>query len=904
MSTRSLALSLALAAVLGCGGGPEVRHAPPPQDGNVVLDRGVVPLEHHLRLRIDPSAERLSGSIRIPAHVYLETDTIRLHSEGLSISRATVIVKTRTLQAQVIQGENGGLSLFVGEMLRAGPVEIGLEFSGPLTEVPEGIYRVQDGNPAEWYVYSQFEPLEARRAFPCFDQPDHKAPWHVTVEAPKGLRAFANAPEASAESVESGAFIAHRFRPTPALPSYLLAFAVGPLEAAEASASLGLSTPTRILTPRGKAHLATFALNETARALKVIEAYFDQRYPYDKLDLVAVPNFSAGAMENPGLITFRERLLLLPSAPSIGERQATLSVIAHELAHIWFGDLVTLSWWDDLWLNEAFATWMAGRVVDQLEPKWEVDAGQAQSAGGLMAADSTPSQRAIRQPITHGGDVYNAFDGMTYGKGAAVIGMMESFLGADVFRAGMLAYMAKHAHRNVETSDLYAAVSGAAQRDVAPMFSSFVDQTGAPSVDVAWTCDGPAAPARLTLKQTRYVPQDVELSPAAWQIPVCVRVATEAAPEPQRQCFVLDAPERTFSLLAPGCPTWLHPNADERGYYRWSLAPEALNALTTTQRARLTTRERAALPGHITALFDAGAMDASAWAEQMVRLGDDPHRLVVSAVAGALRRVYGVTGERPHAALAALSTRLIAPHLNRMGLKPRYDEPEADRLLRGTLVGTHFDLTEDPAILAFAREVARQFIADPDGVDTETLGMYLSLAASRGDDALHTALLDRLSKATLPQHRDVTIRALGAFRAPTLLERSLALTTSTQLRAQDIRTLIGAAGGTPETRAVAWGFVTEQYGALVARLGEKSAPSLPWYGAWFCEATDRERVATFFAEPGRAPSGTARNLKLALESVDRCIQGRARHGQALLSWLDAQALSEQEMPTPAPASAP
>ena len=882
----ALAIVLTLLAA-GCGGASAPRLPPPPPDGNTVLDRGVVPLAHHLRLRIDPAAAVLKGTMRMPAQVYLETDTVRLHAERVTVERASVIVGTRTLTPQVISGPHGGLALFVGEVLGAGPIELSLDFTAPLEEVPEGIYRVRDGEPAEWYAFSQFEPLEARRAFPCFDQPDHKAAWHVTVEAPKGQLAFSNAPLSWKEPVDGGTFVAHHFQPTPPLPSYLLAFAVGPLETADASPALGLSTPTRVVTTRGKARLAAHALNETARALAELERYFGEPYPYAKLDLVAVPNFAAGAMENPGLITFRERLLLLADNPSIGERQGTLSVIAHELAHIWFGDLVTPRWWDDLWLNEAFATWMGGRVIAALEPRWETDPAQAQGAGGLMGADSTPSQRAIRQPIVDGGDVYNAFDGMTYGKGAAVLGMLESYLEPEVFRTGIRAYLAAHAHRNADTSDLYAALSKAASRDVGALASTFVDRPGVPIVTVALTCAEGPEPARITLQQARYTPLDVTLEPGQWQVPVCLRYATPLTPEPQRQCFLLDAPERQFSLFAPGCPTWLHPNADERGYYRWALPDDALRALVTTHRAQLTLRERAALPGHLSAGMDAGRLEARAWADLLVALGADDHRLVVSAVAGGLRRIYGLLGEKPRPALSALAVRLLGPHVGRLGFAPRDGEPESDRILRGQLVGTYAELTEDPALLAHARGVADRFLSDPAAVDAESVAMYLTLATSRGDEALHTALREALPKLALPIHREHVVRALGAFRAPDLLARSLELVLDPSLRSQDLRTLLGGMGGTESTRRAAWDFVKARYEALVARIGEKAAPGLPWYGSGFCTAEERLEVATFFSEARRMPQGSQRNLELTLQAIDRCKAARQRHAGGLEQWLEA-----------------
>ena len=875
----------------GCGGPEPAKQAATaatPPDGNARLDPNIVPTKYTLDLRVDPATDTTRGRIEIELNIGLnigpETRRLNLHGERITVNDAALQADGLTLKGVATSGPHGGLALDFKDVLPKGKATLTINFQAPLEEVPEGLYRVKDG--AEWYAFSQFEPLEARRAFPCFDEPGFKAPWHLSLRVPNGQVGLTNSSEV--RRVSEGGFQLIEFAPTPPLPTYLIAFAVGPLDVIEAPSPVGTPgrmVPFRVITTKGKGHLAAYPLKHTPIILKALTDFFGRPYPYDKLDLVAVPNFAAGAMENPGLITFRERLLLLEDSATVGDRMASHGVIAHELAHMWFGDLVTMAWWDDLWLNEAFATWMATRIVETVEPSFEADLGQAAGAGGTMSLDGQTSARAIRQLITNGGDIYNAFDGITYGKGSLVLGMLESYLGAEVFRDGIRAYLDANAHGSATTADLMDAWSARAGRDIGALMAPFLDQPGTPFVELKLRCGPtPDATATLDLSQTRWLPQgSVATASKPWNVPICVRYALDG--KSQTECHLLESERASVELKQKGCPSFLYPNADERGYYRWRLPPEALLALLRDHREKLSLREKVTLTSHLAALLEAGGMTASDYADALLLLSDESHRFIVGGVASGLRMPFHFLGEKPRPDLSALVRRTLQRHLDRLGFDSRPDETPGDRLLRNHLIYTLADITEDPQVLSKAQATAKAFVRDPQSVDTEVAALLVPIAAWSGDTDLHARLREVALTQTVPARRETALRALGAFRRPELLMKSLDLVLDGTVRAQDFGTISRGVGGREVSRRTAWTWMTAHYEALVTRIGEKSAPGLPFVGAGFCASDDRAAVDAFFRGLSAPVQGTERNLKLALEGIDRCVRSKTRHAADLEAWL-------------------
>jgi alanyl aminopeptidase len=777
-------LALAVALLAGCATtGPTDTTGPADVDGFARLSAGAWPTAYELELTIDPRKDRFSGKTTIHVVIPEPTREIVLHGLDLTIQSARAISGDLAIDLRSSEGAHGGL-LLTSEAPISGELRLEITYDAPLREGLDGLYRTSaDGR---WFAFTQFEPMDARRAFPCFDEPVFKTPFTATLRVPVGMKAFTNTPQTGEETADGWSVV--RFATSKPLPTYLVAFAVGDIVARSGPTEETDGVPFRILAARGREHLATWALERTPAILGAISDYFGEPLPYAKLDLIGVPNFGYGAMENVGLVTFRERLLLLdpdnvpPQAIEYG-----ISVIAHELAHMWFGNLVTMPWWDDLWLNEAFATWLEGKITAGLEPALETAAADVMGAQWVMGLDVKTHARSIREPIAHGGDVQNAFDGITYTKGATILGMAEGWIGEAAMRVGLRAYMKDHAHAGGTTADLFAALDGATDKPVSAMLASFTDQPGVPRVDVTLRCDGPP---RMVIRQERHLRAESGLDRARlWKIPVCFRYPVKGLVT--SSCVLLDSSELEVPLEGKECPIWLHPNPDERGYYRWSVPKDSLAQLVGPYRSALTLREKMAILPNLWALVTADRLPARTYLEAIDHLAAETHPLVVERVAGAL------SGLAPHARglgieadLAKRIQERLGHHAARIGDERVEGETPRTTMLRNHLRSVLGDAGKDPALRKAAREKTDRFLGDPSQVP-EGLGTALAMAAWDGDGALFDRFLSASQGKVSPQVRTELVRALGSFSDPALTVRGLDAVIDGPLRTQDLRVIYG-----------------------------------------------------------------------------------------------------------------
>ena len=860
-------------------------------DGHARLDHAVAPVHYALEFTIDPRKKTFSGRARIKIRLEAATQRVQLHGLGLTIREARVEVGGELRAAKVIEGANGGLALSVDESIPAGEATVVIAYQAPLPEIPDGVYRVKDGD--GWYVFTQFEPLYARQAFPGFDQPSFKTPYAVTLRVPKGMTALANSRETGRN--DEADWTVFTFAETKPLPTYLVAFAVGTFDIVEAPADAIPETPLRLIATKGKGKLASYALERTPIIHKVLSEYFDQPHPFDKLDLVAVPNFAAGAMENVGLVTFREPLLLLdPKTAPANRRMWSQSVIAHELAHMWFGNLVTPMWWDDLWLNEAFATWMASWVVHMVDPALGVDLERVANTAYVMELDSQVHTRAVRQPISSGGDVHNAFDGITYGKGAAVLRMLESWTGRAPFRDGVREYIRVRPYGSATTGDLIAALETATGEPVGETARLFLDQPGTPLVNMRLTCKGPKDAARVVLTQTRALPAGSK-APVGdpWRIPVCLRYGI--GDQIHRECFVLDATTKTVTLGHPGCPISFVGNDDQRGYYQWTTDQERVLALAGEGYGTLTNAEQVSLPGMFGALLEADALSLDAYLDTLKRLAPRSNRLVIRGVVDGLERLHrtAVDGANREA-FAALVREYLSPHAERIGWHPAAEEPVDNKLLRPQIISPLAYLGRHEGLMAEANEITERLLDEPESVSGELATLFLHMAAWDGDAALWDRFRIAVGRTSDPVTRVAIVKALGSFRDPTLLTKSLDLILDGTLRAQDFSTLKRGVG--VFTQDAAWMWMTRNYDQIIERMGPTHRPYLPWMAHGFCDHGDRERVAAFFAKPERAPPGTARNLGQVMERISRCVRQRSMLRAPFSAWLAARPVPGAAVP--------
>ncbi|MEM1347213.1 MAG: M1 family aminopeptidase [Myxococcota bacterium] len=866
------------------------------RDGWEQLPDAVVPLAYELELEIipfapsgeDPKGEAtVRGTVTIDLMVEAPTDTIAMHGDGLTISAVTITSKdgaVRTPEAIAV-GDHGALDVLVGQQLGQGEYTLSVTYERAIGENPKGLYRVLDAG--QWYAYTQFEPLEARGAFPCFDEPRFKTPYTTSITAPEGLLAVTNGPELGRVKGDDGS-VTYSFAPTKPLPTYLVAFAVGDFDVVEAPEGAIPNVPLRVITPKGKAKLAAYALEKTPAIMALLSDYFGTPYPYAKLDLVAVPNFSSGAMENVGLVTYREAILLLdPERATPRAKFSLQSITAHELAHMWFGNLVTPPWWDELWLNEAFATWMAARAMNTLEPSFDRDVRAVGNLSYLVGIDSKAQTRAIRQPIASRGDIYNAFDGITYSKGATVLRMTESWLGPEVFRDAIRSYMKDHAHGVATTAELMSALRQASGEDVYAMLSGFLDQPGVPLVDVALDCS--AAP-RLKLSQSRYLPvSSGALDEGEWRVPLCFGYPKGGGLA--TQCTLLEGREPvTLALSTATCPAWVLPNVEFESYVLFRFDDAATAALVGASTEQLSVRQQLGLYANLSALLSAKSLAPEAYlamAKQLVETADD-FSLLQRAV-GTLSGVGGVARrEGREAAFAKMAAELLRPRLDVLGFEPVDGERPQAASLRSTLLRTLGGAGEDPYVIAQAKGVVGAFLRDPDAVPSWRAQWVVPIAARNGDAELFDGFVAAIPKAKTPAARRRALSALGYFTDPELQERAMAMFLTDDVRSSEYWSLIGPMFSREETHARVWAWFTTNYDAIIAKLGPMSAPGMVNMGGGFCDDAGKRKVLEFFDDAlvGET-SGMARNRSLVLESIDSCAVMRSYMKSASLELLSA-----------------
>ncbi len=570
------------------------------------LPGDVHPLAESIDLQLDPSATAYGGAVDIDVKLDAPRSTVWLHGKDFTVTRASLTPEgAAPIDAKWAERhESGVASLSLVSPAPAGKARIHVEFTAPFQRGGHGLYRASEDKTD--YVFTQFEAIAARQAFPCFDEPSFKIPFTVSIVTPDAMTAVANTREAS-RAPERAGWTRFAFAPTQPLPSYLVAFAVGPFDVVPASdvPADGVRTrplPLRAITPRGRGKDVAYALSHTGEILSLLEKYTGIEYPWDKLDIVAVPG-KGGAMENAGLVTFGEQLVLMdPATAPVSQRRAYAGVMAHELAHQWTGDLVTMSWWDDTWLNEAFATWLAAKIVESFDPKMHAELGLLRGGLRAMSVDSLASARAIRQPITSTHDIENAFDTITYSKGGAVLDMFERWVGADAWQKGLHAHLEAHRFGNATADDFLQAENDASGRDVKSAFHTFLDQPGVPLVTVSEDCASWDPKRGLGLHQNRFVPLGSKADPgASWQVPVCVRAGEGV------HCTLMADRDAFIPLPREGgCPAYLFPNVDGAGYYRFALSNAELQSLRTRGMGKLSDREKLVYGGSLRAAWSGG----------------------------------------------------------------------------------------------------------------------------------------------------------------------------------------------------------------------------------------------------------------------------------------------------------
>jgi alanyl aminopeptidase len=852
--------------------------APPPQkDGR--LAPFASPVRYTAQLNIDPNQPRFSGTVQILVDVPAPTSFIVLHARDIGVARATALIAGGAIAASATSrlAEGGKypaeLVLRFERPVPKGQATLDIAYDAPFSKDLNGIYRVKEGE--RYYAFTQFEATDARRAFPCFDEPSFKVPWEMKITVPKGMLAVANTPEV--RHSEAGSSTVFEFAPTPPVPSYLLALAVGDLDVRTGATS---PVPIRLLTVKGKSHLGTMALDATAAMTQKLADYFGSPFPYPKLDIVAVPDFGAGAMENAGFITFREEALLLdPAHASTATKRRVALIIAHELAHQWFGDFVTMAWWNDLWLNEGFATWMETKVLDLWKPSFEGRLFAASDTLEAMDLDGLDAARAIRQPVTTTGQASEAFDSITYQKGAAVLAMLERWVGPEKFQQGVRDYLGAHAWKNAKAEDLLSALDRATGKDVTQLASTFLDQAGIPMVSVNASCNG----GKLTgidLEQQPWRPLGSKATAEkVWRVPVCMRV------EGQKDELCTELTKASQHVDAPAgaaCPSWVHPNANAAGYYRFNLLDAKLIALASA--AKLTPADRLAVLSNGWAMVRAGKVGVETMLKVLSSFDKETNHEVVSAEVEILTAMNeAIIDETSRAGFKKYVSARLGNQKRLLGWGGKKGPSEIDdgkALLRKSVLFAMGELAEDETTLKEADKQAKAWLTDPNGVDGDIAQVAIELASRKAGKERFDALFVAMKNAATPQNRVIAVRGLSSFGDASLLRETLDKLLSGEIKLQDIRYVFAAALDHQPSRAVVLDWVRTNWSKLSTRMPRPFVRRFVSLVGHTCTKATRDEVATFFQTEAKQLDGADRALAQGIEKATLCMELHERGAAA------------------------
>jgi alanyl aminopeptidase len=867
---------------------PGLALAPPPVRDDGRLPATALPERYRLDLRIDPTKPRFSGRATVLVHLPEPTSFIVLNARDLHVAHAEVTVGTQTSVADAAlrpaygSTEDGELVLTMAHPLPAGEAELRIDYDAPFAGDLAGLYRATEGQQS--YAYTQFEATDARRAFPCFDEPGFKTPYEISITAPRGLTALSNAPESDRTDTPDGNVL-HRFEPTPPLPSYLVAFAVGDFDIVEGQKD---PFPIRVVTTKGRGPLAGTALDVAAALIAELGDYFGLRYPYAKLDLVAVPDFEAGAMENPGLVTFRDSLLLLdPAHATTAVKRTQAEVIAHEFAHQWFGDLVTMRWWDDLWLNEGFATWAEGRMVDAWKPSFGATAEQVVGLETVMDTDALRSARRVREPVRSTGQAMEAFDGITYDKGAAVLRMLEQWLGEETFRRGIQRYLHENAWKNAGATDLFAALDYVSAQHVAQLAGAFLDQAGVPEIFSTWTCNGSEA-GKLALTESEWRPlgEPPRDPPRTWTIPVCVTTEAQKA----TTCVTLGADPLVRSL-GGRCPAWLYPNASLAGYYRFALDSAQLLTLSGA-RGSLSHIDRLGLLANAWASVRSGALQPGPLLEALGAFDTEKDRLVVGEIIDILEGLdHSLVSDAARSAFEKFAADRLLPRKRALGWEPaRAAHEDDDRaLMRHSVLWATAELARDEGTLAEAEAYAERWLKDPNSVSGDTAATAVPLASIPANDARLLELRIAAKAAPTPENRIIALRAMGMFDDVTVLRHAWDLALSDEVKISELRYLFAGARTRDRTAHALYDWEKDNWPKLRARLVGSLAGGLAEVTANMCTQETLDAARAFFGPRVGEIDGAKRPFDEAVETAELCVALRGHAESYVTSWLSARA---------------
>lgn len=846
--------------------------------GGIRLPRAVSPSLY--RLKVEPNFGTFSfkGDETISINIRQPTAKVILNAAELQIERASILsVTDKSVRVKPVIQLNKiteQLALTAPQVLKPGQYEVNIGFRGTLNDKLRGFYRSTYTDAAgqkKLLAVTQMEPTDARRMFPCFDEPDFKAVFDLTAVIDQSLTAISNSPVESEKTLDQSRKAVH-FAPTPKMSTYLVALLIGDFESTEPKTAYGV--PVRVWSVKGKKDMCKFALDVGARLIPFYNKYFGIPYPAKKLDFIAIPDFEAGAMENLGAVTYRETALLIDEkTASTHARQRVAGVVAHEMAHMWFGDLVTMKWWDDLWLNEAFATWMATKAEDFLFPEWHSWDQFGLSRAAAMSTDALRSSRAIHFVVNNPYDANEMFDEITYSKGASILRMLEQYVGEEVFRQGVSNYLKAHAFGNATTVDLWNAIGKSSGKPIRNTMFAWVERPGFPLVSVALDNKNRS----MTAQQRRFLldpPKGVVISPD-WSIPLFTRSIAEKS---AISVLTMSTNKQVFSAVAE-VP---FVNAGGNGYYRVRYPSSVLAALQLAVQNRLSVAERLSLLSDQWSLVVAGDLPISEYLKLTASYKQETDPSVMSMMVGQFDAIYRIAPPAVRPALARFVQDRVGPAMRRLGWTPAPGESDLTKLLRSQVVSSLGTIGNDASVIAKSHELFDKHLNSPDTIDGDVLRAVIHVVAYNGNADDYQKLVAAWKSAKSPEIEKRNLFALADFRQLALVRRTLELTLSKEVRLQDAGMLLSSLISNEDGKVIAWNFLKKNWNRILAAFPMNMVP----HTVSACSALSTPELAhdvhAFFARHP-VPAGK-RTVARMLERLDINARMHQTNRTALKDW--------------------
>jgi alanyl aminopeptidase len=805
----------------------------------------IKPSFQQITLKVDPDSPTFSGETTIIIDVTEATDIIGFYQKDLNIQQAYLTNGDILIPLTVSSHDYDIQQAKATQKIAANRYTLHIVFDGNFNTTSDGMYlsKFEGLN----YVFTQFEDMYARRAFPSFDEPGFKIPYQVTVMSPEKHTVLSNT-LVNKRTVKDG-WQTVEFNKTKPMPTYLVALAVGELDAYDIP---NLSVPGKIYTPKGQSQRTKFAAKNTAGILQNLERYFGSAYPYQKLDFVAVPNFTFGAMENVGLVTYRSSLLLLDDEPRLAEQSSTLNVIAHELAHMWYGNLVTMAWWDDLWLNEAFASWMASKVMMDLYPEQNFKGRLVQE--GAFGADASPTVKPVKKVVKSQTDVMDGL-GLNYSKGESILQLIESMVGEEAFQKGIQTYMKNNAFSNAQADDLWKVLSTVADFDVPAMMKTYLEQPSYPLVRFS---------ANGEISQTRYHEKGSAVKEQTWIVPLAISYKKNG--KVSRINLFLNTAKQSAIELAEA--DWIFPNENAMGYMRWKVSAEQLAALLDDLSV-LNVREKKSLLYNTEALFSAGEIELGEMMTVMDALVDDSNSMIGAAVVSTMSDFLYLVDKENEAIFGRFIAKKLTPWFEHLGVEDKPGDSTDTTRLRGSVYGMISRYANTPKVEKVSAQLANKYLADPTSVPRNIATSALRYMARFNDQDWFTKLRDFYVANTDANIRGTISRAM-IFSDEQQISKTLDFALSDHVSPANAMTNVYAAISGLDDQTMFYVWLDKNFDALSKKIPAYHMTRMPEYFSSTCDADNIMLAEKFYAGKKENVEGMARSYDIAIYSAKQC----------------------------------